>query len=92
MMNHRNKPLRPRYQKAVDLRRAGLTYKEIGRRVGRHNDPSHPVTVERIRQMLAMATRRLLHPSRADHPDREWAVERWDAYIKHLESMGKEWN
>ena len=62
-----------RCQRAVDLRKQGKIYREIGEAIGWRYAPEKPLSVERARQLVCKGVRIIMHPSRKDHPDREWA-------------------
>ncbi len=61
--------------RAAALRIEGKTLKEIGRLIGWRSDPTRPLSVERTRQIILKAVRLIKHPSRKDHPLREWAMQ-----------------
>ena len=54
--------LNPRHLQVLRLKMAGKSYQEIGRLVGRADDPSIPVTGERARQILCRTLRVIRHP------------------------------
>ena len=62
--------------RAAALRAEGKKLKEIGRLVGRQDDPSQPISIVRAQAMIYKAARIICaRPGFEDHPLRQWA--RW---------------
>jgi hypothetical protein len=63
-----------RLQRAVDLRKSGMTFKQIGIAIGISGAPSEPISAQRAMGLVAKAVRMLRHPVRKNHPDHWWAM------------------
>jgi hypothetical protein len=66
---------RDRWLRALELRREGKTYKDIGVLIGRADQPEVAVTPTLAMYLICRAVRFLRHPSRAEHPLRIYADE-----------------
>ena len=71
-----SKPLPPREQFALTLRRQGMTFKRIGEVMGRADNPEHSIGKQQALSVVEKACRMVLHPDRRDHPDRAWVEMR----------------
>jgi hypothetical protein len=62
-----------RLLRALEMRGSGMTFKDIGIKLGRYDDPSLPIGKQQASQLIGMAIKFLRHPKRSNHPLRPLA-------------------